>query len=394
VRKLSSTQGGIGEEVLLASLVISTLLFPKAGINYSGVPITLNIFCVIIIIIIYIFRFFQQIQVISFVAISLIIPWFLLVSVRSNSLIESRTLKFGSIYWFLIAPLFWITVENLLRNNRTVPIKLILHCNILATLYGLGQYVFGLRFFSVPGLTIAWGDTYARKNLNLFDATNVVGSKIPSTFQGGNIWGQCSAVILVWIVVFRVWDIYVNRLMKIITIAMPCIGVLLSFSRTALIASFMSLILILLKNHELRLRFLVGVVIVSTILTISAPPNLERFSLSSFTNSAGRTNQWKQGVENFSISDWLFGRSNILPESTFHMEGLLGLFGQVGVVGFLILATLAIRLFSGELKWLGFCIFICLFLDSTYITPPLLLVPAVLKLARLSELKTNNLRML
>ncbi len=390
MRKLATTKMSCSEKVLLGILTISTLLFPKAGFNYGGVPITFNIFCVLLIIIIYIFRFFQQIQVVSFVAISLLVPWFFLISVRSNSLIESRTLKFGSIYWFLIVPLFWIAVENLSKNNRSVPIKLILNCNVLATLYGLGQYLFGLRFLSVPGLTLAWGDSYERKNLSLFDTTNVVGSKIPSTFQGGNIWGQCSAIILVWVIVFRLWDVYVNKLMKISTVIMPSIGVGLSFSRTALFAAAATVFIFLIRNHDLRWRFIVGVFVTYTSLMIVSPANLDRFSFSSFTNSAGRTNQWQQGFENFSIPDWLFGRSNILPGSTINMEGLLGLFGQVGVVGFLILATLAIRLFSGELKWLGFCIFICLFLDSTYITPPLLLVPGVLKLARLSELKTTN----
>ncbi len=392
VRYQPTTNDKYSEKILLGILVISTLLFPKSGLNYSGIPITLNIFFVLLISAIYIFRFFHEIQVLSFAAISLLVPWFLLVNARSNSLLESRTLRYGSIYWFVIVPLFWIAVENLSRNNRSVPIRLVLNCNILATLFGLGQYIFGLRFLSVPGLTIAWGDSYARKNLSLFDATNVVGSKIPSTFQGGNIWGQCSAVILVWVIVFRVWDVYTNKLMKISTIAIPCIGVFLSFSRTALFAASITILIFLLRNYELRLKFLVGVFVVAAGLMIISPANLDRFSLSSFTNSAGRTSQWRKGFEIFSISDWLFGGSSVLPGSMVRMEGLLGLFGQVGVVGFLILAILAIRLYSGKFKWLVLCIFICLCLDSTYVSPPLLLVPAVLKLARLSDLKTNHLR--
>ena len=204
------------ETLLLGCLVVSTLLFPKAGINTNGIPITVNLAIIAIVIAASIFRFFQQISLASLVIISILIPWFFLASARSTALVESRTLKFGAIYWFVIVPLFWIAIENLARNNQKASPKLVTHCSLAATFFGLGQYIYGLKFLNVPGLTIALGDFYERKNLSIFSDGSALGTKIPSTFQGGNIWGQCTALILVWIITFQVWNVYENKIMKIV----------------------------------------------------------------------------------------------------------------------------------------------------------------------------------
>jgi hypothetical protein len=369
------------EVFLLGWLAVSTLLFPKAGINTNGVPLTVNLSIVLIVIVVSIFRFFQQISFITLIVISLLIPWFFLVSVRSNSLVESRTLKFGAVYWFVIVPLFWIAIEILLRNNRKVPLKIVLYCSFAATFFGLGQYLYGLKFLKVPGLTLAWGDIYERKNLTLFNSGISIGTKIPSTFQGGNIWGQCSALILVWIIVFQVWKVYENRLMKMAVVLAPIIAILLSFSRTAVVAALITILFYIISNSKINLRRVIGSVFCILVLLISQPINFDRFSLNSLTDSAGRTTQWQIGFENYSLLDWLIGRSTVTPGAAYHMEGLLGLFGQVGIFGFLLLSFIWIQYFGGQFKWLGLCIFICLFLDSTYVSPPLLLIPAVLKLA-------------
>ena len=70
------------ETLLLGGLVVSTLLFPKAGINTNGIPITVNLVIIVIVIAASIFRFFQQISLASLVIISILIPWFFLASAR------------------------------------------------------------------------------------------------------------------------------------------------------------------------------------------------------------------------------------------------------------------------------------------------------------------------
>ncbi len=367
--------------MLLGGLVFTTLLFPKAGINVNGVPLTVNLSIVVIVIAASVFRFFRHISLASLVVISILIPWFFLASARSTTLVESRTLRFGAIYWFVIVPLFWIAIENLVRNNKQVSTKFVIYCILSATFFGLGQYVYGLKFLNVPGLTIAWGDFYERKNLSLFSDGTALGTKIPSTFQGGNIWGQCTALILVWIITFQVWNIYENKIMKIVVVLAPLTGILLSFSRAALVAVSFTIFIYVLSNSKIRLRLVTGSLFSILALVVFQPINLERYSLSSLADSAGRTIQWQIGFENYSLLDWLIGRSTVTPGTAYHMEGLLGLFGQVGVFGFLLLSFIWIQYFGGQFKWLGLCMFICLFLDSTYVSPPLLLIPAVLKLA-------------
>jgi hypothetical protein len=375
-------------KTLLSAVVIFTLLFPKAGLNYGGVPLTMNLLLVAIVIIGYSLSFFHKIRLYSFVIVSLMIPWYFLVSVRSNSLIESKTLRFGSIYWFLIAPIFWIVVEILVRNNRYISQKLVVNCSLLAALFGLGQYFFGLNFLKISGLTIAWGDSYDRKNLSLFESATEVGSKIPSTFQGGNIWGQCSSLILIWVIVFQIWNVYQSKIMKIVTLVAPIVGVALSLSRTALVASTLTVLLFAIGNSKYSARIFSGIFVIMTLSVFFLPTIFDRYSVSSLSNSAGRAEQWKTGLDNYSILDWLFGRSSMSPGSAFHMEGLLGLFGQVGIIGFLMMVILWFKIYPKEFKWLGICLLICLILDSTYISPPLLLIPAILMLATSVHQKT------
>lgn len=369
------------ETVLLGILVVSTLLFPKAGINSNGIPITVNLSLVLVVTFLYFFYFFGQIKVASLIVLSFLIPWFFLVSERSNSLAESRTLKFGAIYWLMIVPFFWIATANLARNNRRVSPRLVIYSTFAATFFGLGQYVFGLSFLNVPGVTIALGDFYERKNLVLFNSTASYGTKIPSTFQGGNIWGQCSALILIWIIVFQVWNIFNHKIVKALVILAPLTGILLSFSRTALVAASFTIGAYAMLSSRFRLRILGGFMLIFFSLLIFQPISLERYSIKSLTDSAGRTSQWQKGFENFSLLDWLIGRSTITPGTTYNMEGLFGLFGQVGVFGFLLLSMIWFQVFIGKSRWIGLCMFICIFLDSTYVSPPLLLIPGILNIA-------------
>jgi len=301
---------------------------------------------------------------------------------RSNALIESRTLRFGIFYWFLLVPFFWVSVECLRKSGRVISPKLVIFCSFGSTIFGIGQFLWGLNFLKIMGLTIAWGDSYERKNLSIFSAKTSVGTKVPSTFQGGNIWGQCSTLILIWVVVSQAWRIFNSRLLRFASIFSPTVAVFLSFSRTAVVAAAVTLVLYFLRNRRRALGFFTLISALILIFFFASNLFLGRYSIDSFTNSAGRSSQWLDGITHFSLTDWLFGRSNILPESAIYMEGILGLFGQVGIIGFLLILVLWTKTFKGNFIWIGMATLICLILDSTYVTPPLLLIPSVLSLAR------------
>ena len=334
--------------------------------------------------------FADEVDLTNQILLSLMLPWLVLCLFRSNALIENRTLRFGSIYWFLLVPFFWVSVECLRKSGRCISPKLVVYCSFGATLFGVGQFLWGLNFLKVMGLTIAWGDSYQRKNLNIFSANTAIGTKIPSTFQGGNIWGQCSALILIWVVVFRAWRIFDSRLLQVASVVSPTVAVFLSFSRTAVVAVVVSLALYFLRDQRRALGViaLIGVVVLVIIFTSNL--SLDRYSFDSFTNSAGRSSQWSAGLANFSFIDWLVGRSSIATDSSFHMEGILGLFGQVGILGFLLILFLWMNLFKEKFVWLGLAMLICLILDSTYLTPPLLLIPSFLILTKFEEIIGEN----
>jgi hypothetical protein len=366
----------------LELLAISTLLVPKAGLNLQGIPLTVNLILVLALIIFCIFRNFHHFGLTDLILLSLILPWLTLSLSRSNALIESRTLRFGSVYWFLLVPFFWVSVECLRKSGRFISPKLVIFCSFGSTAFGIGQFLWGLNFLKISGLTIAWGDSYERKNLSIFSANTSIGTKIPSTFQGGNIWGQCSTLILIWVVASQAWRSFNSRLLRLASIISPIVAVFLSFSRTAVVSAAVTLAFYFLRDRRRALGFLALFSAVILIIVFASNLSLGRYSFESFTNSAGRSSQWLDGFTHFSISDWLFGRSTILPESVFYMEGILGLFGQVGIVGFILILVLWTNTFKGIFIWLGVASLICLILDSTYVTPPLLLIPSVLSLAK------------
>ena len=371
---------------------VSTFLIPKAGINVGGIPFTANLLLIGLLITYSFFSDRYRQWVHHPLLLSLIIPWFLLCLFRSNVLIEEKILRFGSIYWFLLVPLFWMSVDGLVKKGSSISSHLVIFCSFVTTLFGLGQFLFGLNFLKISGVTIAWGDSYERKNLNIFDANTVIGNKIPSTFQGGNIWGQCSAVILVWVIVFQVWREFESRILKIATVISPIVSVFLSFSRTAIVASIISVFLFFFSSLKRRGTILLGFVFFFLFVYFFASQlSNGRYSLQSFTDSAGRTFQWSNGISHYSLVDWFFGRSSIIPNSSFHMEGILGLFGQVGLVGFFLILLTWIRVFKGRFLWTGLPILICLCLDSTYLTPPLLLFPGFLYLVTSSGARKSEL---
>ncbi len=368
---------------------ISTLLVPKAGLNLQGIPLTLNLILVSFLVAFCILRYSNHLKMHDIILLSFILPWLLLCLIRSNALVENRTLRFGSFYWFLLVPFFWASMNCLKKSGRYVSPKLVVYCSFSTTLFGIGQFIWGLDFLRISGLTIAWGDSYERKNLTIFNSNDSTGTKIPSTFQGGNIWGQCSSILLIWVVVFQAWRIFESRLLRSATILSPAIAVFLSFSRTAVVASVFSLLLYFLRERTKVLGVGAFLSFLALTLFLTSDISLGRYSVESFSNSAGRSTQWLAGLTNFSLIDWLFGRSNILPDSAFHMEGILGLFGQVGILGFLIMVSLWVNNFKGSYAWLGLPTFICLILDSTYLTPPLLLFPSILFLAKLKRDNPN-----
>lgn len=376
---------------LLNVVAVSTLLIPKAGLNWQGIPLTINLMMVMILIALSFFRHFEHITQINLRLLSLLLPWTLLCIFRSSPLIESRTLRFGLIYWCFIVPIFWITVESLNRSGIYINPKIVVYCSFGATLFGLGQFFWGLDFFKVKGLTIAWGDSYERKNLNIFNANDAIGTKIPSTFQGGNIFGQCASLILIWVIVFRVWRVFNSRLLQIATVVSPSVAVFLSFSRTAIVSAVVSLAFYFLRNQKRILGSVVFLSILYFIISATSQVSLGRYSLESFTNSAGRTMQWSTGLNNYSIADWVFGRNGIPASSFIDMEGILGLFGQIGIAGFLLLLFIWSNIFKGKFVWLGLATLICLILDSTYVSPPLLLIPSLLTVSKLRDV--NELKL-
>lgn len=358
--------------------LIFLVSFPKAGIVFSGIPITVNlvVFSFIALVIFLEKKILTKSQYGLFLIF--LTGWTLLVINRSELLLNSNSAKFGVIYWLLIIPLMWILFNEQYRNSNFASIEFLIIAFTFTSLYGVQQYLFGLESMKVEGLTIAYGDSYSRKNLALAFADNSQATKIPSTFQGGNIWGQSFALILVWVIHFRIWR-YVNlKALKLLSVLSPTVGVYLSFSRTALMAAFFGILLSFLSLSNIRRYFLMPTIVTTFFIFFAISQSSNRYSFESFTNSAGRTNQWKNGIQSFGILDWIFGNPPRFDGVILEMEGLLGLLAQVGLVGFGYLVWLWLKIFPVKFNVIGLTLLLCIFLDSTYVSPPLLEFPILL----------------
>lgn len=358
--------------------LISIISFPKSGIVFSGIPVTVNlVFFSLIALIIF---FEKKILTKSHYGLFLIflICWSFLVINRSELLLNSIGAKFGIAYWFVLIPLMWIVLAEQFRNDHFATIKFLIIALTFTSLFGFQQFLFGLDSMKVDGLTIAYGDSYSRKNLALVFADNSQSTKIPSTFQGGNIWGQCFALVLVWVIHFKIWRQVNSKVLKVLSVFSPAVGVYLSFSRTALIAAFFGILLSFLANLKVRRFFLVPVITLSFIFFFLITQTSNRYTFESLTNSAGRSNQWQNGFQSLSFFDWLLGSPQRFDGVSVQMEGLLGLLAQVGLVGFAFLVWLWIKIFPLKFNVIGLTLLFCVFVDSTYVSPPLLEIPILL----------------
>lgn len=210
---------------------------------------------------------------------------------------------------------------------------------MVAAVFGLTQKVFGIEQTMIPGLTIAWGDSYEAKHNAIFGGTGADFSKIMSTYQSGNIFGVTAAVFLI-VAVMRLsgrvgeahdWALFLAA----------AGSVTLSGSRTALIASAVGIGVVLLRRGSLgrKAGALVGIGVVYVGVLQWAPGLAERYSFDQLiaTGGAGRADIWRLALAQTGLSDWLFGADEYLP-----VEGGVGMILTHGLVGVLLLVGVVI----------------------------------------------------
>ena len=150
------------------------VLFPKAGIRSGGIPIYLSTFLFFTLTFILLlsknkktFNSFLMVYVIYLVS------WLAIVIQQNDIFLLSNPAKAAAISWFLVSPIFWIAASS--HRDLLISPKIIDFFFVILTIYAVFQFFFGLDFFRINGLTIAYGDSYATKNLAIFQNKTVIG---------------------------------------------------------------------------------------------------------------------------------------------------------------------------------------------------------------------------
>lgn len=252
-----------------------------------------------------------------------------------------------------------------------------------ACLFALAQRLVGVGHLSVPGLTIALHDSYGDK----YNGLGSLGSKIPSTYQGGNNYGIMCAVFLFHYLaqsadgLSRTTRAARRRLALFSALALG--GLFLSGSRTAELGAALGYgLYLLIRTPRVRTKYSVVALLVGASVTfVVLDPAVFRRMFTFDPTGSGRTIAWSQLLHHDSLS-LVFGATEWSVNRGTLVEGVLGACQQVGVLGVALLVIVYWRYLRrhGSPRWwlvgvplaLSFCI------DSTYLVFPTLFIPLLL----------------
>ncbi|MCA1693238.1 MAG: hypothetical protein LC749_00110 [Actinobacteria bacterium] len=249
---------------------------------------------------------------------------------------------------------------------------------VLACAFSLVQRIWGVTGTAIPGVTRAVGVDYSAKPLQFSG-----GSKIPSTYQNGNILGVITAFFFL-IAAERILAGKARGRDRLVLIG-TLVATLLSGSRTVVIGLAIGFVVLLLRSGLTR-RTLVVLALAATALVgvLHLSPALSNRLIgtkASDPSLAVRAVVWKKVVHATPPIQLLVGG----PVWAQHRqepglaEGMLGAFQQVGVVGM----TIFVGVFFAATnpphlrRWriVLIPVGISLLVDSAYLVFPTLFIP-------------------
>lgn len=363
-------------------LIFLTVAFPKAGIKVGTFPFPVFLFGLLVALVcLGASTGWRRIDMRLLSAAVAVVLWSVL-----RIIFLAPTSDTGSLAalaaWFVL-PVVVALLASALREKQPKVLVAVFGGFIVAALYGLLQLIAGIEAVSVPGLTIAYGDDYANKNNVIFGSAGDF-SKIPSTYQNGNIFGVTAAVLLT-LSLLRLSQRTAGRL-ELLVMAGSALAIGLSGSRTGLLVAVLGCLLVFLKRGHLgRKLFALAVVFGGVALTFALQPGLrERYSLDNVSESggAGRSEIWADAINGWSPVDIAFGTANYISH-----EGWAGVIDQVGAVG-VVLLLLVGWLLAGRNRPLGVVLLVVAFaavIDSSYQLFPTWFIPAILIAAPLGK---------
>ena len=171
------------KDILISSFLFVTFAFCKAGAVIKGVPVTFsNVLCAAVVLCMLpeLLRYARLHMKIS-IYYCLYVFFVLLNTVLH---IGHLSLK-GYLYALVVAasPLMYIVGLNIEYDKC---MKILCISGIIVGLYSIAQWLFGLSYTTIPGVTLALGDAWVNKPIGYGFIAQHESTKMPSTTQNGN----------------------------------------------------------------------------------------------------------------------------------------------------------------------------------------------------------------
>ena len=355
------------------TLAFLATAIPKAGIKVAGFPFPIFLLGIFIsVLIISAISPRRRHGTLPLILLFAYCAWIVLRSVVFTQDGPSQTFAF--LAWALLPVVLLAISTSVTSVHPSFPRAFQLGF-LVSVAFALVQQVGGVQATAIPGITYAWGDDLTQKFNTITLDTGADLTKIPSTYQNGNVYGITAAVFLV-VSLGKIFSRRASRLDYAVALG-AVIAIVLSGSRTAIIGVALAALLLILRRGGVgrKLFMVVSAGLVVALILATQPGLLGRYSLDLLlsTGGAGRASQWAGFLSQLSLSEFLFGTSTRLLS-----EGWVGIVMQIGAFGLLLLVLTVVTLVKGIRAW-GAALVVLLVgaaVDSTYVVFPTWFIPA------------------
>ena len=269
--------------------------------------------------------------------------------------------------------------------------KIIIVSMIITGLYSVLQWTIGIEATKIPGLNIAYGDTFADKPIG-YGMGGMEALKMPSTYQNGN-----GVALFCLLALFLIIPWKTNKKgIKIVAILFAIIGILLSGSRSALIPFVLVVpyaikkIYDRLKTKKQKILLLLCVVIAFSggiIYVYYSNSELIEYMFNRYIvqtimdpTGSGRTTQIQEVIKSITDQNFMLVIKSLILgndwENVVASEGIfyfVSFYGIICAITFCLLLLYPIRKLykNNKIEVLGLiAVFIAFMVDSSFNYPP------------------------
>ena len=365
--------------------------FPKAGIMFGGVSVTVaEILFIFSIMLCFKDTFKVFLKIKGLFIIYLMFSFTIIMSIISNLEFISLGAVFTSII-LIISPLTIIIGYNL---NYEKAMRILVIALVITSIYSIMQWFIGIEKTAIYGLNIAYGDSFLDKPMG-WGVNGREAIKMPSTYQNGNGVALFYALAISCLLSYKFKQSKVEKIKKI-SIFLGGIGLILSGSRSTIIPFIVFLPYIFKnilgklkkKNQILVLAIVVFLIVFLGIYIINFNSEfiaqaIDRYVIDTISDPTGngRIPQIVNLFNTFLNETFLGIIKNLIVGVYWNInvftEGLLYILGKYGVVAFITFIILLVKpiylMFKKNNKLMAIgllCVFVAFIVDTSFNYPP------------------------